>query len=204
MPVVRKGTKGRATLILRLKAYRLLMKAAVYSLSIPAFYLGRWGWSVICVFLGRPALYSLHSHLNQVLFGTLVWAFVSEHYKVTSFDELFRERTGAWAASYACTAATFVLLAALYFSRNVLFPRGILVCDIVAIFALTLILHAVLRALCRSRTEMGKPTKLLMAGCRRICARHRKTLAAALLCPLPHHRIRSLAGSDGSGGRAAT
>src|SRR5207245_11242143 len=37
---------------------------------------------------------------------------------VTSFDELFRERTGARAAWSACLATSFVLLALLYFSRN--------------------------------------------------------------------------------------
>jgi len=140
------------------------MKVGIYLLSILAFYLGWCVWAIIGDFLGRTTLYSAHGHVNQVLFGTVVWALVSEHYNVTSFDELFRERTGARAASYACMATTFVLLAALYFSRNVNFPRGLLVCDIVAIFALTLMLHAMLRILCRSQAGMGKPTKLLVVG----------------------------------------
>ncbi len=151
-------------MIFRLKVYGLFLKAGIYLLSPLAFYLGWWLWKDICAVLGRPALYSLHGHLNHVLFGAFVWALVSEHYNVTMFDELFRERTGARAAFYACMATSFVLLAALYFSRNALFPRGLLVCDIVAVFVLTLVLHALLRILYRSHVELTKPTKLMVVG----------------------------------------
>ena len=85
-------------MILRLKLYGISLKAATYFLPILAFYVGWWVWEASCAFLGRPVLYSVHGHLNQMFFGTFVWAFVSEHYRVTSFDELFRERTGARAA----------------------------------------------------------------------------------------------------------
>jgi len=98
------------------------------------------------------------------MFGALVWAFVAERYHVTSFDELFRERTGARAAASACIAASFVLLATMYFSRNDQFPRGLLVCDIIVIFALTILLHAIFRNLYRRQASMVKPTKLLVVG----------------------------------------
>ena len=44
---------------------------------------------------GCPTLYSLHGHVNHVLFGAVVWVMVAEHYKVTTFDQIFYERTGA-------------------------------------------------------------------------------------------------------------
>src|SRR6266446_2972463 len=113
-------------MILRLRLYRLFVKMGTYVLSIFAFYLGWWIWRAICNYLGRPALYSPYGHVNHVMFGALVWAFVAERYHVTSFDELFRERTGARAAASACIAASFVLLATMYFSRNDQFPRGLL------------------------------------------------------------------------------
>ena len=150
-------------MILRLRLYRLFLKAGVYSLPIPAFYLGWWLWKAICEYMGRTA-FSPHQHVNHILFGALVWAFVSEHYRVTNFDELFRERTGARAATSACIAASFVLLALLYFSRNDLFPRGLLVCDIAAIFSLTVLLHAMFRNFFRSGANMAKPRMLLFVG----------------------------------------
>src|SRR5579871_1469403 len=105
-------------MIMRLKLYRMFLKLAVYALPIPAFGIGWTVWVAISTYLGRPALYPAHGHGSQVLFGTCVWAFFAEHNRVTDFDELFRERTGVRRASSACTAATFVLLATFYFSRN--------------------------------------------------------------------------------------
>src|SRR6266446_3594295 len=114
-------------MILRLRMYRLLLKVGVYLLPVPAFGFGWWAWAAICTLFDRPVLYSPHGHISHALFGTFVWALVAEHYRVTSFDELFRERTGARNAWSACLAALFVLLITLYFSRNELFPRGLLI-----------------------------------------------------------------------------
>src|SRR5882724_9941849 len=151
-------------MILRLKLYGVALKAATYFLPILAFYLGWWLWAACCAFLGRPVLYSVHGHLNQMLFGTFVWAFVSERYRVTSFDELFRERTGARAAWSACLATSFILLALLYFSRNDIYPRGLLICDVLILLTLTVILHAVCRAIFRSGATIAKPTRILVVG----------------------------------------
>jgi Undecaprenyl-phosphate glucose phosphotransferase len=151
-------------MILRLKLYAVSLKAATYLLPILAFYVGWWVWAACSAFLGRPVLYSLHGHLNQMLFGTLVWAFISEHYRVTSFDELFRERTGARAAWSACLATSCVLLALLYFSRDGIYPRGLLVCDVIALLTLTVMLHAIFRVIFRSRANLARPTRLLVVG----------------------------------------
>jgi len=151
-------------MILRLKLYRLSLKVAIYLLPILAFYLGWCIWSLTCGFLGRPVLFSFHGNFNHLLFGTLVWAFVSERYRVTSFDELFRERTGARAAWSACLATSFILLALLYFSRNDIYPRGLLICDVLILLTLTVILHAVCRAIFRSGATIAKPTRILVVG----------------------------------------
>src|SRR5258705_1745394 len=151
-------------MILRLRLYRLFLKIATYLLPILAFYVGWWIWSFSWGFLGRPVLFSLHGHLNHMLFGTLVWAFVSERYRVTSFDELFRERTGARAAWSACLTTSFALLALLYFSRNDLYPRGLLIWDVISLLTLTVMLQAIFRVVFRSSASLAKPTRLLVVG----------------------------------------
>jgi Undecaprenyl-phosphate glucose phosphotransferase len=151
-------------MILRLKLYRLFLKMGTYLLPILAFYLGWWMWKWFCQTLNRPSFYSPHGHLSQVLFGTVVWVLVAEPYRVANVDELFRERTGARAAGSACIATFFVFLATLYFSRNVLFPRGLVVCDILALLVLTVLLHMAFRILCRSRAQIAKPVRLLIVG----------------------------------------
>ena len=151
-------------MILRLKLYRLMLKTATYLLPFPAFKLGWWIWMALCLALNRPALYSPQGHVGQILFGTLVWAFVAERYRVTTLEELFRERTGARAAWSACVAASCLLLATLYFSRNDVFPRGLLVCDMLSLLALTILMHAAFRVLFRTRAHLAKPTGLLVIG----------------------------------------
>jgi Undecaprenyl-phosphate glucose phosphotransferase len=151
-------------MILRLKLYRLCLKIGTYLLPLLAFRLGWWLWVGTCAYLNRPVLQSPSGHILQVLFGTLVWALVAEHYAVTSFDELFRERTGARAAWSAGVATFVILLSTLYFSRNTSFPRGLLVCALLVLFALTILLHAAFRILCRSRVHLARPTRLLVVG----------------------------------------
>ena len=151
-------------MILRLRRYRVFVKVAICLLPVAVFAIGWWLWMRVSMILGRPALYPPGGHLTQVIFGTLVWTFIAEHYRVTNFDELFRERTGARAAWSACLATVFVLLATLYFSRNVVFPRGLLVCDAVLLLALTILLHALFRIVFKSRAHLAKPTRLLVVG----------------------------------------
>src|ERR1700676_2848758 len=151
-------------MLLRLKMYRLLLKAATYLLPFPAFEIGWRIWNLFLAFIGRPLLYPLHGHFTLVLYSGLLWAFMAEHYKVTSVDELFRERTGAKAASSASAATAIVLLAVLYFGRDAVFPRGLFICCAVTLLVLTVLLHAAFRFLCRKKLRLGRPTRILIVG----------------------------------------
>jgi len=151
-------------MILRLKIYRMLLKAGIFLLPLFAFQLGWWLWMLLSTALHRPVLFAATGHITTILLATFVWAFFAENNRVTSFDELFRERTGARAAWSACLATLFVLLATLYFSRNEIFPRGLLLCALLALFVLTILLHAAFRFLCRRAAHLAKPTRLLIVG----------------------------------------
>jgi Undecaprenyl-phosphate glucose phosphotransferase len=150
--------------LLRLKIYRLVLKIAVYVLPIPAFEIGWHLWASSVAFVGRPTLYAHRGHYALVIFSCCVWAFVAERYNVTNVDELFRERTGAKAAGSATLATAVVLLGALYFSRDVVFPRALFVCSLIALLILTLLLHAVFRFLYRQKLWLGQPTRILIVG----------------------------------------
>lgn len=149
-------------MMLRLRLYRLYLRIGIYSLSIPAYYLGWYLWRLMCYDFGRPSAYSVHT--SHILFGLFVWGFISEHYRVANFDELFRERTGGKAATSACVATMFVLLGVLYFSRNQVFPRGLLVLDISTLLLLTVLLHAIFRNVFRSGINMANPQRILFLG----------------------------------------
>lgn len=151
-------------MLLRLKLYRLLLKLAVYPLPFAAFYLGLGLWAFSWSFLGRSADLSAYARFTVPLLACFVWAFFAEHYKVTSVDELFRERTGAKAVVAACFATSTVLLAALYFSRNADFPRGFFVYSVAVLLVLAIVVRGIFRALCRSQFDYARPTRLLIIG----------------------------------------
>jgi Undecaprenyl-phosphate glucose phosphotransferase len=151
-------------MLLRLKMYRLLLKATTYLLPFLAWEIGWQIWAFCVTLLDRGVGYPQRGHFSLVLFSSFVWAFMAEHYKVTNVDELYRERTGARAAWSASVATAVVLLGGLYFGRNDVFPRGLFVCCVATLLALTVLLHAAFRFLYRKKLRLGRPTRLLIVG----------------------------------------
>jgi Undecaprenyl-phosphate glucose phosphotransferase len=151
-------------MLLRLKMYRLFLKSAIYLLPFLAWEVGWAIWVFFVQALDRPLAYPHRGHFALVLISSFVWAFMAELYKVTSVDELFRERTGARNAWSASMATGVVLLSGLYFSRNDIFPRGLFVCCVLTLLVLTVLLHAAFRFLYRKKLRLGRPTRLLVVG----------------------------------------
>ena len=151
-------------MILQIRIYRFFLRLGTYLLPLPAFGLGLAVWTELCILVSRPVLFTPRNHISHFFIGGLAWILVSERYNVTKFDELFRERTGARNAWAACTATFCILLSVLYFSRNQVFPRGLLICDVFALLILTIVLHAAFRVICRTRAYPARPTRLLIVG----------------------------------------
>lgn len=151
-------------MLFRLNVYRLLFKIVIYLLPFPAFQIGWRLWAFTMSVVGRPILYGPRGHRTLVLLSSFVWAFVAERYNVTNADELFRERTGARAAYSAIMATTVILLGALYFARNEVFPRALFVCIMLVLLSLTLLVHVVFRVLYRQKLWLGRPTRILIVG----------------------------------------
>jgi len=149
---------------LSLRIYRLVLTVLTYLLPWVAFEVGHRVWFVLCWYVARQPIYPRAGHIGLLLLCSFVWAFVTEHYSVTSIDELFRERTGAKAALSALVATSAIFLAILFFSRDDIFPRGLFVCGILALFALTLLMRALLRRIFRQRRAWGKPAEILIIG----------------------------------------
>jgi Undecaprenyl-phosphate glucose phosphotransferase len=147
-----------------LRMYRLWLKAAVYILPFVAFEIGWKMWAFALSLIGRPVLYPQGVHFSLVFFSSVVWAIMASWYKVTSVDELFRERTGARAAWSACLATAMVLVGLLYFGHHEVFPRGLFVCTTIILLILTLLVHAVFRLLYRAKLRLGRPIRILIVG----------------------------------------
>ncbi len=151
-------------MFLSLRIYRFILTIVTYLLPWMAFEVGHRAWLLICWYVAREAIYPRAGHIGLLLLCSFVWAFVTEHYSVTSIDELFRERTGAKAALSALVATSAIFLAILFFSRGDVFPRGLFLCGILSLFTLTMLMRALLRWIFRNRRAWGKPTEVLIIG----------------------------------------
>jgi Undecaprenyl-phosphate glucose phosphotransferase len=151
-------------MLFRLNIYRLVLKITTYLLPFAAFEIGWQIWVGGVALSDRPVLYTNRGHFTLVLVSAFVWAFMAERYNVTNVDELFRERTGARAAWSANLATAVVLLGALYFARDAVFPRGLFVASMAALLILTLLVHSIFRFLYRKKLRLGRPTRILIVG----------------------------------------
>src|SRR5260370_38070437 len=151
-------------MLLRLKIYRLLLKVTIFLMPFFAFEIGWQIWAYSFMFINRPVKYSEEGHLTVVLLSSLVWAFMAEHYNVPNVDELLRERTGGSVGWVASVGTGVILIAVLYFGHKAIFPRGLFVCDIGTLLALTVFLHAAFRFLYRKKLKLGRPTRILIVG----------------------------------------
>jgi len=106
-----------------------------------------------------------YSYFNLVLFTTVVWAIATECYRVTSVQELFRERTGIKAAFPACVATYAMLLGLLFFfhlyrdlSRLFLALSGMI------LLFVTLAMRAIFRILVHNHSGLRNPSCILVVG----------------------------------------
>jgi Undecaprenyl-phosphate glucose phosphotransferase len=149
---------------LSLRFYRLILTLCTYLLPWVAFEAGYQLWVFLWGQAARTASYPRSGHLGLLLLCSFVWAFMAERYRVTNVDDLFRERTGAKAALSALVATSTVFLAIVFFSRDAVFPRGLFVCGILALFGLTVLLRALLRVTLKGLRTWGKATAILIIG----------------------------------------
>src|SRR5207249_10079350 len=92
--------------------YHFYLRVVTYGLPFLSFGAARY----LLRSVGHPDTgLDRYSYFNLLLFMTVIWAIVSEYYRVTSVQELFRERTGIRAAFSTCAAAYAVLLGVLFF-----------------------------------------------------------------------------------------
>jgi Undecaprenyl-phosphate glucose phosphotransferase len=181
-------------MLFHLRIYRFLLLFVTYLLPYLAFELGWDIWFYVQTLTGRIKDFSHHGHFGLLLAGSFVWIFLAERNKVTSVEELFRERTGARSAASACIASCMAYLAIFYFSQKFYLPRGLFVICMLTLFALTILMRAGCRMLYRKRRELGSPIRVLVVGAdefARDAARKLQRLSVAPCRVVAHVRLAS-------------
>ena len=151
-------------MILRLKYYRFCLRVVTYLLPFLAFELGWHIWTHVWKGLERAADFDSYGNFRLLALAAFVWAVLAERYGVTNLEELFRERTGTRAALSANAATSAVLLAALFFSQDFIFPRGLFAIWAALLLFFTVLMRACFRVYIRLKLVDGKPVRLLILG----------------------------------------
>jgi len=170
-------------MILRLRYYQLYLRLAAYALPWLAFELAWRLWMFLWRVLGYTAIFNPAGHFGLLVLVSFVWAIMAEHYELISVDELFRENTGIKAAAHACGGTSAILLAAFFFSRNVVFPRGLFAIGMVVLLFLALILKSFFRIYVRIQRDGGRPVRLLIVGADHFAQRAALRLQNMRICP---------------------
>lgn len=147
-------------MIRRLRVFEFYIRLLVYLLPVAAFSVALMGLGSLNVAgLPQPG-----SDFEVLLMMTLIWVIATEHFGVTSIDELFVENTGvrnvvkAWGATYM---TSFTLL---FFYRSASLSRVFFVASAALLLALTLLAKAVFRLVVRHQAKPLRRIRILMIG----------------------------------------
>ena len=169
----------------RLNYYRFLLRIVCYFLPALALFSSELILSVFHVRDVRAGV-GPYGYLGFLGLMTTAWAVAAEHYKVSSVQELFHERTGIRAASAACAVTSAVQFGVLFFFQlYTSFSRVFLALSLWNLLMMTLAMRAVFRALVRRHTGLlWKPNRILMIGVDQFARRcaHRLLRGPLSLC----------------------
>ena len=156
----------------RLNYYRFYLRFVVYLLPFLAF--STTGY-ILTGFDLRDSSAGVdpYNYFSLLMFTSVAWALATEYYKVSSIQELFRERTGIKAVSAAFTSTFALLFGVLFFfDRHMSFSRRFLALSAILVLLMTLAMRAIFRALVHRHTGLlWKPNRILVIGADRFARR---------------------------------
>ncbi len=156
-------------MFVRLNLYNFYLRLIIYSVPLFAFAVAIY----FCFLLpgGSARYFQPERYLFLLLFMTVVWAIMAEHYRLTTISKLFLENTGGIAALLTCGATYAIWIVALYLSHELATSRLFLGTSAVAAVLLTVAVRAVFRAVIRRQRDRLPPKRILIVGADRFARR---------------------------------
>jgi len=137
-------------MVRRLNLYRFALRFVCFLLPLIAFSISWWiRFSSTTGFLWSALEYDPYPYFLLLIVTTIVWAVAAESYGVSTFEDLWRENTGARAALAALTMTAVIVLTAVFFYRSVTFSRTFTLLAATVLLLITLALRAVFRTVLR-------------------------------------------------------
>lgn len=156
-------------MIVQLRRYGLVLRAAVYMLPIISFAMSAY----LCVHLvgAKPGTFSRGSYLYLLLFTTVVWPIIAERQEVTSITKVSAENTGLYACAFACGITYIAKLVALFLVHQFDYSRALFLFSAFILFVLSLSVRTLFRILLRQMAVHRPVVRIIMLGAGRSALR---------------------------------
>lgn len=180
----------------RLNTINFLLRIATLLLPLLAFIIAGY----LRFFSGLIPLASpindLPDYFGLLLFTTVVWAVVVDHYGLFNFDHLFWEGRAAPTIFLACCVTYVAVIGATFFYRSTSFSRLFVAISAVVLLLLGLMIETLFKALLNGRKASGAEARILVIGSDRFAQNTTEFLLKRMLMPCKVMAFVRLPGQD--------
>ncbi|MGH9359915.1 MAG: undecaprenyl-phosphate glucose phosphotransferase [Terriglobia bacterium] len=138
----------------------------------------------------------LSNYFGLLLFTTVVWAIVVDHYGLFRFDHLFSEGVAKSTIFWTCCLTYVAVMGATFFYRSTSFSRLFVAISAVALFLLALLSEAMFDALLNAGKGSGAEARILVIGADEFARRTTESLLKRMWLPCKVTAFVRLAGQE--------
>src|SRR5262245_65425975 len=150
---------------LRLHLVNLILQLAVVSLPAWAFLISGYLRFSAATWFRLPMIFDLRAYLVLLVFTTVAWAFVSNHFGLFRPQRIFAAGGKTRKIAAACAITYILTVVATFFYRETQFSRLFVVLSGIVLFLLTIGCQVVFRFVLDGLRRRGKPClRILIIG----------------------------------------
>ena len=148
-----------------LNIYNFYFRLLEYALPLPSFLISGFLW----FFVFRTAQHNsqmmgLHRYVELLVFTTLLWSILTEHYRLTNISELFAADSGVRGAVLSVVGTYAITLVLMYLCRILAISRAFLALSAGMLLLLTLVSRFVCKRLIFRAGQYAPKRRILIIG----------------------------------------
>ncbi len=139
----------------------------------------------------------LTDYFGLLLFTTIVWAVVVDHYGLFQFDHLFADGRSTRSVFWACCVSYVAVVGATFFYRSTSFSRLFVAMSAVALLLLAVICEKAFKILTeQARNKRGGQARILIIGADTFAQRVAQSISERMLTPCAVAAFVRLSGQE--------
>jgi Undecaprenyl-phosphate glucose phosphotransferase len=160
-----------------LNLYNFYFRLLAYVLPLPSFLISGFLW----FFVFRTAQHNsqmmgVHRYVELLVFTTLLWSILAEHYRLTNLSELFAADSGVRATIVSVLGTYAITLVLMYLCRILAISRAFLALSAGMLFLLTIISRYLCRKIIGQAGHYAPKRRILIIGADAYARRSAATL----------------------------